>query len=313
MGASASLAALTSELLAPRAAPSWASLADFVAALEAHGASASTMDTAARAGGMADRLGFAFVGGYRAALVALVPEVGPRTCLAATEKDGAHPRAIRTTLAERDGAFVLDGEKTFTTLATVADTMLVVARTGEGADGRPTLRVARVPTTRQGVGIVERGPTPFAPEVPHARVTLTQVHVAPDELLAGDGYADFLKPFRTVEDLHVLGATVGYLLATVARLGPPAHGVASPLAMALASLVALATEDPRDPAVHVALAGVAPLLREAVTGLDGPWRAADAEGHARFQRDLPLLLVAESARAERLAVARRTLSSLPRR
>ncbi len=39
------------------------------------------------------------------------------------------------------------------------------------------------------------------------------MHVADDELLPGDGYDDLLKPFRTIEDTHVLAAAVGWDLA----------------------------------------------------------------------------------------------------
>src|SRR5690606_8056571 len=87
----------------------------------------------------ADRLGYAFVAGYQAALdrllaiaaVDAVPRRSQRMSLAATESGGAHPRAIATTLeAQPDGSFVLRGEKTFATLASAADELLVVASIG---------------------------------------------------------------------------------------------------------------------------------------------------------------------------------------
>src|SRR5437588_11886352 len=87
----------------------------------------STVDRAAAGGFVADRIGYAFLAGYRAALARLDPTLS-RASLCATEEGGAHPRAIKTRLApQRDGAFVLDGEKTFATLASAAETLLVVA------------------------------------------------------------------------------------------------------------------------------------------------------------------------------------------
>src|SRR4029079_9919963 len=86
------------------------------------------------AGLHADRLGYAFVGGYSAALARLLqraaaPErpLAPRLSLCATEAAGAHPRNIATRLDEQGVASVLRGEKTFATLASAADELLVVA------------------------------------------------------------------------------------------------------------------------------------------------------------------------------------------
>ena len=90
----------------------------------------STVDRAAAGGFVADRIGFAFLAGYRAALPKLDPTLF-RASLCASESGGAHPRAIKTRLRPRDGAFVLDGEKTFATLASAADTLLVVASRGK--------------------------------------------------------------------------------------------------------------------------------------------------------------------------------------
>ena len=177
-----------------------------------------TLDRAALAGFAADRLGFAFVGGYGAALAQLVPSIAPRACLAATERGGAHPRAILTTLSEPDaatGARLLDGEKTWITLGTLATELLVVARLGgprEAREGKGSLRVVRLPAARAGITLREGVATPFAPEVPHAEARFEGVSVAPEELLEGDGYDEYLKPFRTIEDVHVLGATLGYLV-----------------------------------------------------------------------------------------------------
>ena len=55
--------------------------------------------------------------------------------------------------------------------------------------------------------IEDRPPTPFAPEIPHARITLANVTVRDEDVLPGDGYARYLKPFRTIEDTFVLDPT----------------------------------------------------------------------------------------------------------
>ena len=170
----------------------------------------------------ADRLGYAFASGYSAALARLFEHalrvadgtarpLPARVCLCATEAGGGRPRNIATRLAKQGGALVLNGEKTFATLATAADELLVVASRGIEADGKNRLRVVRVKPNASGVEIVPRDPLPFAPEIPHALVRLVDVVVENEDMLPGDGYDHWLKPFRTIEDTHVLAATVGYL------------------------------------------------------------------------------------------------------
>lgn len=248
---------------------------------------------AALGGLAADRLGLAFVAGYAAALGRLFPDVGPRACLAATESGGAHPRAIATRLDER-GA--LHGDKTFATMAPLAERILVVASRGM-QNARNSLVVAVVSAGAAGLTMTPREPTPFAPEVPHARLRLSGV--IPDALLPGDGYDEYLKPFRTVEDVHVLAAAAGYMLR-VTR----ARGLGQPLAARLAGLVtalsALAAAAPRSPGVHVGLAGVLAETHRAATELEAAWSAAGADDErARWERDRPLLLVAQAAREAR--------------
>ncbi len=154
-----------------------------------------TVDRAAFGGFSSDRLGFAFVAGYRAALQRLVPSLGGRrACLCATEEGGAHPRAIKATLA--DGR--LRGTKTFATLASHAEELLVVVSVGE-REGRNELRVARIPRSRAGVVVEEKAPWPVAPEIPHAIVRFEDVAVAEGDLLEGDGYARYLKPQRRAD------------------------------------------------------------------------------------------------------------------
>ena len=218
----------------------------------------------------ADRLGYAFVGGYAAALSRLLEKVEralpARLSLCATEAGGAHPRNIATRLDKQGGAHVLNGEKTFATLASGADELLVVASRGLEADGRNRLRLVRVRPTATGVQIVPKNTMPFAPEVSHALVRFVDVVVENEDVLPGDGYDDYLKPFRTLEDTHVLAATVGYLLGA-AR----AHAFDRAI---VAELVSLAPEEER----------------------------------TRWQRDLPLLMVAEGARAMRTEAAWRALT-----
>lgn len=288
---------------------------------------ASPIDRALWAGFAADRLGYAFVGGYRAALVRVLtwaadalaseaggtyawPPIEARLSLAATEARGAHPRAIETTLRDERGGLVLRGVKTFATLATVADELLVLASRGIDPRGAPHLVLVRVRANARGVHVEARAPTPFAPEIPHARVTFADVAVANGDVLPGDGYAVYLKPFRTIEDAHVLASVLGHVLGA-AR----AHGFAPAMAegtLALASaLREVATRSPADPVAHVALAGLFTAARRLIAEHDPEWDKADPTTRDRWRRDLGLLVVAETARHQRTRAAWARLGAAP--
>lgn len=262
-----------------------------------------TIDRAIAGGFDADRLGYAFACGYVAALAALAPDLarGRLFALCATEEGGAHPRAIATRL---DGDTV-DGRKLFATLATHVDALLVVATTGADAEGRNRLRVAIVDARAPGVTMTRLPQTPFAPEIPHAEVRFAAAKV--ERVLDGDGYDRYLKPFRTIEDVHVLGATLGYLTRVARASGWPREVVIEMTAL-LAAARAIAADDPSDPATHVALAGLFAQSRALVARLEPHWSSVAPEVRDRWARDRELLEVAGRARAQRLESAFRVLA-----
>jgi len=264
----------------------------------ARGSFATPVDRALVGGAHADRLGFAFAGGYAEALRALVPGATDLLALCATEEGGAHPRAIKTTLERGE----LTGRKKWATGAASAAALLVVASTGTDVAGHNQLRVVRVPTTAPGLRL-HASAAAFVPEITHAEVELDHVRVADADVLPGDGYTEYLKPFRTVEDAHVHAALAGYLIGLARRRGWR-DLVERLLAVALATReVALA--DPKAATTHVALAGVLALAAREVTEVETRWRAevqgsgALDDEHTRWLRDRALLQVAAAARAAR--------------
>jgi hypothetical protein len=261
------------------------------------------IERAIAGGFVADRLGYAFASGYQAAAEAAFGADRPGA-FAATESGGVHPRAIATELRD-DGALRLDGEKAYVTLGAFAERLFVVARAGEEG-GRPRLVVVRI-DRRPGVTLLEGPATPFAPEIQHAQLRLEGVRVARDEVLPGDGYADYLKPFRTVEDIHVMAALGGWLIQVGRRSGWPAATLEE-LAAACTLLGALAAGDPKSEALHLTLAGALSLLRRLVEGIEPLWAAVDAPTRERWERDRPLLEVASRARALRAEAAWRRLN-----
>jgi hypothetical protein len=256
-------------------------------------------DRAFAGGACADRLGFAFAGGYAEALRALVPDLPPGsiTALCATEEGGAHPRAIRTRLvATGPGRYELSGRKKWATTASAASSLLVVASTGEDG-GKNCLRVVRVRADAPGVHLFPSA-APFVPEILHAEVTLDGVIATDADVLPGDGYDAYLKPFRTIEDIHVHAALTGYLIGVARRHGFP-HDVQERLLVLAVATRSLAHADPRAATTHAALAGVLDFARQLVDEVVPLWAAAPDAEWSRWQRDRPLLQVAGKARAQR--------------
>ena len=107
-------------------------------------------------------------------------------------------------------------------------------------------------------------------------------------------------------------AVLAFLVATARRHALPSAVLVDLLPLLLAAR-ALASCEPKAPETHVALAGVFAGLSR-LLGADTTTAAIEAmpeDERGRLRRDLPLLLVAERARALRLtaaleAIARRT-------
>lgn len=266
------------------------------------------VDLAAAAGFGVDRLGFAFLSGYRAALQTLLPDLPSdrMVALCATEAGGGHPRAIQTVYS----AGTVTGTKSFVTLGSHAQLLIVVAGTGTNSDGRNQLVAVTVDPAKPGVHLEDRPPLPFAPEVPHAVLTLDGVQV--DEVLPGDAYRRYVKPFRTVEDSHVLAAAVGWLVSVARRSNWPADTVERMLAV-LAAVRSVATAEPSSPGVHIALGGVFRQLADVLADAENYWAQTDFDIGANWERDRPLLSIAGTVRARRLETAWRSVDPLANR
>ncbi|MFD6155493.1 acyl-CoA dehydrogenase family protein [Nocardia sp. NPDC060256] len=265
------------------------------------------VDVALAAGFGADRLGYAFLSGYQEALRALIPDLSPDelVALCATEAGGGHPSAIETTLTEELGSARLNGTKTFATLGMLAHRLVVLASVGTDADGRNRLRATMVDVREAGVRVTNLPATPFAPEIPHAMVTLTDVAAV---VLPGDGYLDYLKPFRTIEDVHVLAAALGWLIR-VARASGWSQSVLQQLLTAVAAVRGLDIDAPSSPGVHVALGGAFEYFGRLLAELDSLWASVDSVTRQRWERDRPLLAIAGRVREQRLATAWRSVRS----
>jgi alkylation response protein AidB-like acyl-CoA dehydrogenase len=249
---------------------------------------------------VAPTVGSAFVAGYRAALHALDPSLGPHTraALCASEEGGAHPRAVNTRATVTSDGVTLDGTKRFVTGARDADVLLVLAAEGEPVDGRRAFALVRVPASAPGVTFEDMPATPFVPDVAHATVTFEGVRLAAAARLAGDGWSEYVKPFRTLEDLHVQAAITAWLVGALRRARGPGALIERLVAHAL-TLRALADATVDAAATHVALAGAFANLEGLLGALDGWMAQAPDDLRDAWARDRRVLTVARSAREQR--------------
>ncbi|OGA17254.1 MAG: hypothetical protein A3I63_10130 [Betaproteobacteria bacterium RIFCSPLOWO2_02_FULL_66_14] len=263
------------------------------------------MDRAIAGGFAADRVGWAFASGYQAALHALFPDA-PEDRIAAlcvTEAEGNSPKSIQSTLHPHGHGWRLNGAKRWTTLGADGAIFYVAARDAEANQARAVIRIARIASNAPGVTVQSMPPARFVPEVPHAQLRFDDVRVPAGALLRGDGYADYVKRFRTVEDLHVNAAVLGYLVREARRLAWPAQWIEQALAL-LEALRALAAEDCGTPAAHIALAGALAWNAGLIAQTEAHWsEAGDEPARKRWVRDKELLGVAAGARAQRTARA----------
>ena len=249
---------------------------------------AAPFDRAVLAGFRANRVAGAFAGGYQGALRALVPgqladDVIASFCV--SEPGGNSPRAIEARLMPRaGGGFTLNGQKRWSTMAPVASVLLVAAHDGVDADGRKRFKLVRIDARAAGVTIQRMPPTKFVPEVPHAELQLVDVVVDSGALLPGDGYAEYVKRFRTVEDIQIHGAVLGYFLGAARRFAFPDTVVERAVSAVIATRV-LASLDPDAAETHVALAGT--LARDAnlLDHSDAHWEKVEQGERECWRRD----------------------------
>jgi alkylation response protein AidB-like acyl-CoA dehydrogenase len=260
---------------------------------------AGTIEQAIVGGFVADRVGWAFASGYQAALHALLPDApGDRLCaFCVTEADGNGPKAIKSSLTRAGGAWTLNGSKRWTTLGPEGSLFFVAARDEAASAERAAIRLVRVASDSPGVEIQAMPATKFVPEVPHAQLKFRDVKV--DALLPGDGYDTYVKPFRTVEDIHVQAAILAYLMREAQRLSWPESWIER-LAALLAALSTLSNMPADHAETHVGLAGALAISAGLIEESEAFWLKSAADPAAlRWRRDRELLQVAGKARAQR--------------
>lgn len=239
--------------------------------------------------------GLAFLFGYQAALRVLWPSAPAALgALCATERRSVRPADMHSRL---EGLRVT-GRKDFVTAGLEAEWLLVAARC-EAAGESAQLNLAVVYPGEPGVTLEALPTLPLMPEVGHARLTLQH---AACELLAGDGWDAYVKPFRSLEDLYVLSALVAWLYGVGQECAWP-----QALQLRLLGLLGGCAEGSRQCAdsvgCHLLLGGLFAQFNALRGELDQALAAGPEQWAQLWQRDQGVLALATAARDKRLAKA----------
>ena len=194
---------------------------------------------------------------------------------------------------------MLSGAKRWTTLGPEGSIFFVAARDEAASGERAAIKIVRVMSDSAGLKIEVMPETKFVPEVPHARLQFENLKIPQTAILSGDGYAIYVKPFRTVEDIYVNSAILAYLAREARRLAWPQDWLERCIAT-LVSLQGLGARSPASPATHIALAGTLAVVAELASRADELWERTSTDAAAvRWKRDRALFGVAAAARLAR--------------
>lgn len=261
-------------------------------------------ELAVRGGRLAATPGLAFLAGYQAALRQLVPSAPVGIgALCATEQRRLRPADMQTRL----DALTLTGGKDFVIAGSAAAWLLIPAR-DEAPGEAPRLSLCIVECDARGVTVENMPALPLVPDIVHGRLRLER---APCQRLAGDGWHDYVKPFRTCEDLYVLVALVSWLYGVASECAWP-----QALQLRLIGLLAGAAEISRLPATevstHLLLAALDAQWTATAPALDASLNDGPAHWAELWQRDRSILQLARQAQTKRLDKAAAAFALTPR-
>ncbi|NMZ77911.1 acyl-CoA dehydrogenase family protein [Pseudomonas mandelii] len=239
--------------------------------------------------------GLAFLVGYQAALRMLWPSAPLSLgALCATEQRSLRVADMQTRLSD----LRVSGRKDFVTAGDAADWLLVAARS-EASGETPRLSLAVVYPDEPGVRLEKLPAIALMPDISHGRLFLDNAQC---ELLAGDGWDAYVKPFRTLEDIYVLSAMTAWLYGVGQDSDWP-QALQLRLLALLAGCAEVSRQAPNNLAGHVLLGG----LFAQFEGLKAELNEALADGPqhwaAMWQRDQSVMDLAAWARGKRLAKA----------
>lgn len=265
----------------------------------------STAEVALLGGMHTDCLSYAFALGYQCALQSLAQSQKALQylhfpcALCITEKTRPpHPKSI---LCEVTPSGVISGHKSFVTCGDSAMTLLVIARCTVNTQ---RLKAVAVNASAEGVAMQRLPPLPFCSEISHSSVTFTS---AQGTLLPGDGYTNYMRAFRSVEDVHVAASLCGLFLriarqetgvetATAARVGM----VAAAVLEAAREIHSPSHDDVSEHSTNLVLSGISAEVEQVGLTLCKEVLRTNLFLGEKMEKDMILLRVGKTVRDTRL-------------
>lgn len=260
------------------------------------------LDCALALGLRCSNLSQAFALAYRCALQTLVPTLDKSSwaAMCVTEAQGNHPKQLQAYLDETQKVF---GHKSFVTMAGLAKQLIVIVKQGE-QDGRPCLKAVNISTADPHVEVSVMPAMKMLQEVSHGQV---HFNGAAGALLQGDGHELYSKPFRTLEDAHILVACSAMLLGQALR-----HQMKSGVVQKALSVMAVVKDlmQQEEPWQHLQLAEGFSLFSLLCELFDQELLFCTPEFAQQWQADKALFSIAAKARAARTEKAVQALKSI---
>ena len=253
-----------------------------------------------------DNLGLAFATGYRGALQYLLPELDMQRWAAfcVTERQGNHPRMIATTV---NGQGVLTGEKCYVSLATMHPQLVIVANAGE-PNGRPLLKAVLADSFDEKISIEAMPAIDMIPEISHGRIVFDNVK---GKVLPGDGYDDYSKRFRVIEDSFVLSAFCAHITGVSLRNNFPSFIIQRAISILSSIRTVLADkQELTSPMMHLQLGDLYSLFNDIVSDFEASINRLSSEEVGSWHRDKKIFQIAHKARALRTEKAIQWLANI---
>ena len=149
---------------------------------------------------------------------------------------------------------------------------------------------------------------PFVPQVSHGQVKMESVTLNDSDILPGDGYLNYIKPFRTCEDIHVSAAVCGYILAEAIEGSWPSVLIEQYLSLIIA-FTAIAAMDLAAPTTHLSLAGLRSQMEQLIDQSNQHFQISTPPRYQNWLRDRALLNIAHKAHKKRTEKAWTTVTT----
>jgi len=252
-------------------------------------------------GFFSNSVGQAFVSAYELALQRLTGVDTHKNVAAfcVTENKSTHPASMQSSLLLDDkGLYLLSGKKDFVTLAGEAKRLFVAVTFGVSDTGRSIIKLVEVDVTTPGVNIQLHPELPFVSEVSHGVVSFDSVIIEPDNIFSGDGYADYVKPFRWLEDVNVFMSVSAYLFKLALAFDWSIEAKVEMMSL-LTTLSGLHKMKVDDSIAHIVMFDQTVVLDKWLERYDTEWNKVPENILVHWKRDLVLLKIATRARKAR--------------